>query len=392
MIVRCVRCFICREELARFRVLDEESFNDLIYLCNVCWEMLSQINIHCGQFEFNVMHFGLITAPMTAMRVMNRITNGLEDKCFVFYDDVLIFTPTFEEHSEVLRELFKRLENANVKLNRSKCDLLLQSVHYLGFIVSSEGIKPDPEKIKSITEFKPPSNITEARSFIGICNFYRRYIKGFADIARPIHNTIRVKQKFARTPEAQRAMDELKEKLTSPPLLVHYHPDGKLTIRCDASGYGLGAILTQQSEDPRKTGVIAYTSRTLSTSKRNYATTHKVCLVVVHAVKNWRHYLYGTEFDVVTDHHALCWLMKIKVHTGQLMRWSLLLQEYRFKIIYESGKIHADADCLSRYPLDPKDPSSVDTEIPTWPIHDLHKSRSTAYAVNLKSTDLILPT
>lgn len=327
--------------------------------------------VHCGQYEFNVMPFGLISAPMTAMRVMDQITRGLDKHCFVFYDDILVFTKTFDEHLEELEKLMTRLREANVKLNAKKCDLMLNSVLYLGHEVTPEGIKPDQSKIAAIQSFKSPRSMTEARSFIGMCNFFRRYIKGFALIARPIHDTIKVKQQFRWTPEAELAMEELKHKLTSPPVLVHYDQGGELTVRCDASGYGIGAVLMQNSSDKLKTGVVAYTSRTLSTSEKNYATTHRECLAMVHAVKHWRHYLYGKQFEVVTDHHALCWLMRTKDHTNQLMRWSLILQEYTFKVKYESGKTHDDADCLSRYPQDVKTSSDV-SDIPTWPLRKVH--------------------
>lgn len=332
--------------------------------------------VHCGQFEFNVMPFGLVSAPMTAMRVMNEVTKGLDKTCFVFYDDILVFTPTFDQHLEALNDLMSRLGEANIKLNSKKCDFALNSVRYLGHDITAEGIRPDPTKVEAIQVFKTPKSMTEARSFVGMTNFFRRYIKGYATIARPIHDTISVNKPFKWTPEAQKAMDELKLKLTTPPLLVHFDPEGKLTIRCDASGYGLGAILLQKSSEKLKSGVIAYSSRTLSSSERNYATTHKECLAVVHAVKHWRHYLYGKEFEVVTDHHALCWLMRTKDHQNQLMRWSLILQEYQFTIRYESGKIHDDADCLSRYPTDVKLDRSEE-EIPTWPIHRISLSLST---------------
>lgn len=347
--------------------------------------------VHCGQYEFNVMPFGLVSAPMTAMRVMNQITSGMETTTFVFYDDILTFTADFEQHVAALDELFTRLKAANIKLNAKKCDIFLNSVKYLGYVVNPNGILPDPDKTRAINAFKTPTNITEARSFIGMCNFFRRFIKGFAAIARPINDTIKVKQEFVWTPEAEAAMKALKEKLTSPPILVHFDVNSDIFVRCDASGYGLGAVLMQKSNDSTHSGVVAYASRTLIPSERNYATTHKECLAMVHAVKHWRHYLYGKQFTVVTDHHALCWLMKTKDHTGQLMRWSLILQEFSFEIQYESGKVHADADCLSRNPIDAQE-DEVETEIPTWPIHAVSKSQSTAQLATIKNDELILPT
>lgn len=347
--------------------------------------------VHCGQYEFNVMPFGLVSAPMTAMRVMNRVTQGMEDCSFVFYDDILVFTPTFEEHLKQLDKLFNRLEEANIKLNAKKCDLLLKSVHYLGHVVTAQGIEPDPHKVETIRAFPRPKTITDARSFIGMSNFFRRYIKDFALIARPIHETIKINQPFKWTDKAQDAMDTLKAKLMSPPILVHFDLQGDLTIRCDASGFGLGAILMQRSIDPTKSGVIAYDSKTLSKSESNYSTTKKECLAVVYAVKHWRRYLYGKHFDVVTDHHALCWLMQTKDHTNLLMRWALILQEYNFTIKYESGKTHGDADCLSRYPLSDKDNEDVDDDVPTWPIHSVGRSKATAKHPNRVISELAQP-
>lgn len=348
--------------------------------------------VHCGHYEFNVMPFGLVAAPMTAMRVMSEVIRGIESSTFVFYDDILVFTPTFEQHLNALRKLFERLKQANIKLNKKKCELLYHSIAYLGHIITSEGILPDPIKIKSIEGFATPTNITEARSFIGMCNFFRRYIKGFATIARPIHDTISVKKPFIWTTEAQQAMEKLKAKLTSPPILVHYDPEGDPTIRCDASGYGLGAVLMQKSKDPTKTGVVAYTSRTLTPAERNYATTHKECLAVVHAVKHWRHYLYGKYFEVVTDHHALCWLINTKDHNGQLMRWALILQEYNYKIKYESGKLHSDADSLSRCPLPTDLKDEEQSELPTWPVQAKSARGGTAYRIANSTANGIQPT
>lgn len=173
--------------------------------------------VHCGHDEFNVMPFGLVATPVTAMRVMNQILEGMEKNSFVFYDDILVYTPTFESHLKALELLFKKLKEANVTLNRDKCELLMRSVTYLGHIVTPKGKLPDPTKIESIVAFKTPTNITQARSFIGICDFFRRYIRRFSTIAKPIYDTIKVKQALVWTDEAQTAMEELQRKLTTPP-------------------------------------------------------------------------------------------------------------------------------------------------------------------------------
>jgi hypothetical protein len=346
--------------------------------------------VNCGHYEFNVMPFGLVAAPMTAMRVMNEVVKDMEPNAFVFYDDILVYTPDFDSHLKALRLLFEKLKGANITLNKKKCELLMKSVTYLGHLVTVEGILPDPNKIKSIAAFKAPQSITQAKSFMGMCNFFRRFIRGFSSIAKPIHDTTKNGKLFVWTDEAQKAMEELKSRLMSPPVLVHFDQESQITIRCDASGYGLGAVLMQKSSDPNKNGVIAYTSRTLSKSERNYATTHKECLAMIHAIKQWRYYLYGKHFLVITDHHALCWLMKTKDHNGQLARWSLILQEFTFTIQYESGKLHDDADCLSRNPIPAEEGAEDESEIPTWPISAVRGRR---YAERLLAQhELVAPT
>lgn len=340
--------------------------------------------VHCGQYEFNVMPFGLISAPMTAMRVMSEVTRDMKN-IFVFYDDILVFTPTIEEHFSTLDKLFAKLYDANIKLNANKCDILIEKVEYLGHLITAEGIQPGQDKIKSIEKFSSPKTITEARSFVNMCGFFRRFIKGFADIARPIYDTIKITEKFNWTEEAELAMIELKKRLISSPILVHFDPNGQLTVRCDASGFGLGAVLIQDHKEKAKSGVVAYTSRTLIGAEKNYATTHKECLALVHAVKVWRHYLYGSRFKIITDHHALCWLMKVKDHNGQLMRWALLSQEFPCEIHYESGKLHSDADCLSRNPLEANEQAQDEDKLPTWPIYALKLQDSN------QVKDLVLP-
>lgn len=334
--------------------------------------------VHLGQFEFNVMPFGLVSAPMTAMRVMNEVTRDMDEECFVFYDDVLVYTSTFEKHLVSLEKLFKRLHEANIKLNARKCEIAFNSILYLGHIVTPEGLRPDPSKLTAITQFKSPTNLTEAGSFMGMCNFFRRYIKNFADHARPVNNTIKTKQKFQWTTEAEAAFHVLKRKLTNPPVLVHYDQNGHLVIRCDASGYGIGGVLIQESQDFNKKGVVAYTSRKLQGAELNYSTTHKECLALVHCVTHWRTYLFGHEFTIQTDHHALCWLMSLKDPLGRLIKWSLLLQEYKFKIMYSSGRTHNDADCLSRYPQDNDQARVYSDEVPTWPVTAITRSRKIA--------------
>lgn len=304
--------------------------------------------VHCGQYEFNVMPFGLVSAPMTAMRMMSYVTRGFEKWCFIFYDDVLIFTETFKEHYECLELMFERLAIHSIKLSAKKCEICVNTVGYLGFVVSNKGIEPDPAKVKTIREFQSPTDITQARAFIGMCVFYRRFIKNFSAIAKPIHDCTKKNQKFVWTEQAEQAMGRLKELLASHPILVHFSPAGEHEVKCDASNYAIGAVLTQKHGSDELSGTVAYASKGLTPAQRNYSTTHKECLAVVFAVGEWRYFLYGRKFKIITDHHSLCWLKSLKDPTQRLMRWILILQEYQFDIVYSKGKLHVEADACSR--------------------------------------------
>ena len=302
---------------------------------------------HSGLYQFRVLPFGLTNAPSSFQRLMGYILRGLHYKTALIYlDDVIIFSRSFDDHLLHLEQVFQRLRDANVKLKPSKCHFAQTSVEYLGHIVSREGIKPNPAKIEAVKSFPVPSSVTQVKSFLGLCNYYRRFVSGFARIANPLNHLTKKGVQFKWTPVCQDAFEKLKEALISSPILAY--PDFELPfhVMVDASAEGIGFCLAQYQRG--KEVAIAYGGRDLSPAERNYSATEREALALVVAIRKFQPYLYGRKFTVHTDHNALKWLMGIKNVEGRLARWSLLIQQYDFDIQHRAGKSNGNADGLSR--------------------------------------------
>ena len=302
-----------------------------------------------GLWHWRVMPFGLSNAPATFERLMETVLSGLHwQSALVYLDDIVVFGRSFTEKLDRLREVLRRLRQANLKLNPKKCALFRTEVPFLGHIVSAEGVKTDPEKTKAVREWPVPQNVKELRSFLGFCSYYRRFVKDFATIAAPLHAMLKDVQRFEWSVQCQEAFVNLKAALVSAPILQYPDPQQPFILDTDASAHGIGAVLSQLFGGEER--VVAYYSRALSAPERNYCTTRKELLAVVEAARQFHPYLYGAEFTVRSDHSALQWLRKLKDPEGQLARWLARLDQYRYKVVHRSGEKHVNADALSRRP------------------------------------------
>ncbi|UYV77021.1 hypothetical protein LAZ67_14002906 [Cordylochernes scorpioides] len=311
-----------------------------------------------GLYEFQIMPFGLCNAPATFERMIDSVLGSLKwNMCLCYLDDIVVYAPTFEEHLRRLQLVLSCIQKAGLSLNHKKCLFGSRRIKILGHLVDANGIHPDPDKVEAVSKFPRPRNISELKSFLGLCSYYRRFIENFADKARSLHDLLKTEKQFYWDAAQEKAFEVLKTALISEPVLGHFDESADTHLHTDASGHGIGAVLLQIQGG--KEWPIAYASRSLTKAENNYSTTEKECLAVVWSISKFRPYLFGRPFTVVTDHHSLCWLVGQKDPSGRLARWALKLQEFDVTVIYKSGRKHKDADCLSRSPLENDQPSAV---------------------------------
>ena len=297
--------------------------------------------------RYVTMPFGLCNAPSTFQRLMEKVLQGLLWRTAVVYlDDVVIYSRSFEEHSHHLEAVMQRFEQHNLKLKPRKCELFRTTVHYLGHIVTPDGVATDPGLIEKVAGWEPPQNLKEVRTFLGLTGYYRRFVPAYGDVAEPLVQLTDGKSLFVWTPVCQEAFERLKTYLTTAPILAHPTAQDTFILDTDASNVAIGAVLSQRQGDQEK--VIAYGSKALSKEERNYCVTRRELLAVVHFVEAYRYYLYGKPFIVRTDHSSLRWMLNQKEPKDQLARWIQRLSVFTFTIEHRPGQKHANADALSR--------------------------------------------
>ena len=290
-----------------------------------------------GLFQFKVMPFGLTNAPATFQRLMEKVLsrmNWLE--CLVYIDDVLVWSRTFDEHLDKLARIFKAFRDAGLKLKTSKCHIFNRQVKYLGHILGEDGLRMDPERIRAVQEIPSPRDKTELQSFLGLVNYYRRFLPSLTRVEAPLRDAVKATS-FRWTPECEHAMQDIKDLikrdlvLSVPVLTRNFIND------TDASDRGFGAVLSQLDENSAERPV-AFASRCLSASEMKYPVMEKECLALVWAVTDQFHpYVYGAHFLLRTDNQPLSWLKSLKDPSPRLARWILKLQEYDFDIQHRPG-------------------------------------------------------
>ncbi|CAM8998028.1 unnamed protein product [Rhodiola kirilowii] len=303
-----------------------------------------------GTFAFRRMPFGLCNAPGTFQRCMMSIFSDYIEKCIeVFMDDFSIHGSSFDDCLANLSNVLARCIETNLVLNWEKCHFMVQEGIVLGHLVSKRGVEVDKAKIQIIEQLPPPKNQKGIRSFLGHAGFYRRFIKDFSKIARPLTHLLCNDVEFNFDEECLEAFDKLKKNLVSAPIVQPPNWDLPFELMCDASDYAIGAVLGQRIE--KKLHAIYYVSKVLDGAQINYTTTEKELLAVVYAFEKFRPYLVATKTIVYTDHAAIKYLMAKKDAKPRLIRWVLLLQEFDIEIRDKKGVENVVADHLSRVEL-----------------------------------------
>lgn len=314
-------------------------------------QMLTCINTHKGLYKFTRLVYGLSSAAAVFQKTIETILSGL-DGVLIFQDDILISESTDTLHKSRLHEVFTRLQSAGLVLQKEKCFLFQDSVSYLGFTIDKHGLHKSPDKVKSIREAKIPSNVSELKSFLGMVNYYRNFVKNASSILNPLHSLLQKNVPWHWNTEHDNAVAAIKQALSSHETLAHFNPDSKIILTVDASPTGLGAILSQIENGIEKP--ISYASRSLSKAEKSYSQIQKEATAIIFGVRKFHQYLYGRSdpFILRTDHKPLLSIFNPnkgvpEVTANRLQRYAIYLNSYNFVIEYVCSAQNA-ADFLSR--------------------------------------------
>lgn len=313
-----------------------------------------------GLYEYNRMPFGLANAPSVFQRVVNVMLKGTNNNNHVlaYMDDLLVPSKSIEDGLDRLEEVFIMLRNAKLTLNIEKCTFFQEEVEYLGYQISEQGIRPGVHKIEAVQKFPVPKNVHEVRQFVGLASYFRRFVKDFSIIARPLTVLTKKNEPWTFGEEQIRAFNSLKQKLISRPVLTLYNPDARLEVHTDASKLGIGAILLQ--DDGKGLQPISYYSRQTTVEEQKFHSYELETLAVVTALNRFRVYLLGTQFKLVTDCNAVRNTMTKKDLIPRVARWYIAMQEYDFVIEYRAGIKMSHVDALSRMPVGTEAPLLYD--------------------------------
>ena len=313
---------------------------------------LMAVSTPLGLYQPTVMPFGVKNAPGTFQREMRRVLQGRLNKgVYVFVDDILIYTRTEEEHLELIEWVLRQLEKEGYYVRPDKCQFLKAEVSFLGHIVNRHGLSMQQHKVEAVRDWPQLKSVRDVRAFLGLAGFYRRFVQGFSEIARPLTDLTHVADNkwFSWGPTEQKAFDALKQAMIHAPVLAHPDPYKQWIVQTDASGVAIGGVLSQKQADGTVRPV-AFWSYKLNSAERNYSATVRELMAIVRAAQHWRVYLHGSPHPVLlrSDHKPLVYLNS-KAELGQrLGRWMEELCDLTFEITYVRGKDNAAADALSR--------------------------------------------
>ena len=305
-----------------------------------------------GNWQYRRMCFGLASAPFTCAKLLNIVLGDMSPHtCVTYFDDIIVHGKSVEDVLTGLDAVLSRLSSAGLTLSLSKCQFFKEQTTFLGQVVSKGSISADPVKVQKVRDWPEPRTAKELSSFLGLCTYFKKYVKDFARIAAPLFHLTSRDVRFEWTSVHAAAFESLKVALTTAPVMAlpRFGPDaGVFTLDCDASNESMGCVLLQEQDGVER--VIAYGSKRLSKSQRNYSTTKKELLACVVFVQQFAHYLMGKKFHIRSDHSSLQWLLNFRNPSGMLARWLEILGNFQFDILYRPGAQHTAADAMSRRP------------------------------------------
>jgi hypothetical protein len=333
-----------------FSTLDVTSSYYLVPISEECQDKTA--------FSFKGKQYCYVRLPMGAKNSANVFQSFIDSvirdvsphMALTYIDDTIVHGQNFAHKLRNLREVFSRFRDANISLNVKKCEFCKEEVEYLGFIVSSMGVKPTPRLVEKVKNAKQPVTKTDVRAFLSLANFYRKFVKDFAEIAKPLNQLVvkGAKENVEWSEECQFAFDTLKEKLITAPILRYPDFSKIFTIDCDASQFACGVVLTQLGDDGNEY-VVGYASKKFSPSEVRYSATERELAGVVFGVRHFKHYLLGApKFRIRTDHKCLEYLANMKTENSRLTKWSLEMEMYNYEIIHRPGRLHGNCDGMSR--------------------------------------------
>uniref|UniRef100_A0A671VHH1 Uncharacterized protein n=2 Tax=Sparus aurata TaxID=8175 RepID=A0A671VHH1_SPAAU len=342
-------------------------------------EWKTGFNTPSGHYEYRVMPFGLTNAPAVFQAMINDVLRDFLDHfVYVYLDDILIYSPDSDTHKDHVHQVLKRLLDNDLYVKAEKSVFHADTVSFLGFIVAPGRVQMDPAKVSAVADWPTPDSRKKVQQFLGFANFYRRFVRGFSATAAPLHALTSTQVRFHWSPEAEKAFQTLKHRFTSAPILTIPDPQRQFVVEVDASNEGVGAVLSQRSQQDGKMHPCAFLSRRLSKAERNYDVGNRELLAVKLALEEWRHWLEGAEhpFIVWTDHKNLEYIKKAKRLNSRQARWALFFNRFSFSLSYRPGSRNVKPDALSRL-FDPEpEAKQPETILPlncvvgavTWPI------------------------
>ena len=341
---------------------------------------------HMGLYEWLVMPFGLCNAPAVFERLMDKVLNNLQwHGVLVYLDDVMAHGASFDSALERLKKVFQRFRAANLKLKPKKCHLLAQEVDYLGHRISRDGVAPLSDKVSAIVHWSTPQNVDDLRSFLGLTGYYRRFISDYSGRAAPLTGMLKKGVAWEWTTQRDEAFRDLRSALTCAPVLTFPRAECTFILDTDASDFAIGGVLSQLQDGEER--VIAFHSKTLNDTQRRYCTTKRELLAIKACIEQWEHYLRMDKFLLRTDHAALKWVSTMACRDVTMLRWAGYIQEFNFDIEHRPGRLHVNADAMSRASLRKcGTPGCLQCEKPYYEEVERDHSYSAVYATTRSQT------